>query len=166
MKQSGLELITRFTSPVFSNTTYTDNNGLRFWERNFQPDLFEPVAGNYYPVVYGSYSKDKTILFGFIYDRAHGLYSSYGNVEVMLHRRLSHDDGRGGEALDDATVIHPVMRVVFGSPKETMRLQRSCALPSKPTSQAPRSLLESYSPPLYQASRRRTEAISSLQVTF
>jgi hypothetical protein len=41
----------------------------------------------------------------------------------MMHRRTLQDDGRGvSEPLDDGSEIDPVIRVVFGSPEDTLEL--------------------------------------------
>lgn len=119
---TGRELITRFYTSLITNTSYTDNNGFHFLERAYQPDLFLPIPGNYYPTVYASYVKSNGTMIGFVFDRAHGFSSSFRNVEIMLHRRCLRDDARGlgGDHLDDATVIDPVIRVVFGDPQKTI----------------------------------------------
>nr|CCA13903.1 lysosomal alphamannosidase putative [Albugo laibachii Nc14] len=84
---------------------YTDSNGLEFVERvrNYRAtwnltihDDQEFVAANYAPVTTGAYIKDKSIQLNVVTDRAHGVGSlEDGQMEVMLHRRLLVDDGKG-----------------------------------------------------------------------
>jgi len=49
-----------------------------------------------------------------------------GSVELMLHRRLLHDDGRGvGEALNDSTIVTPKLWLIVDADIETSnRLHR------------------------------------------
>ncbi|PSN50451.1 Lysosomal alpha-mannosidase [Blattella germanica] len=110
--QVGKEIITRFSSPLNSEGLfYTDSNGREMIERkrNFRPtwklDLHEPVAGNYYPVTSKISIKDQSekIEFAILTDRAQGGSSlNDGEIELMVHRRLLHDDNFGvGEALNE-----------------------------------------------------------------
>ena len=91
---------------------YTDSNGLDMIKRvyNLKPE-YEPslignmITANYYPINSAIYVQDfdggerMTILN----DRSQGATSrEKGEIEIMLHRRILIDDGRGvGEALDD-----------------------------------------------------------------
>mgnify|MGYP000849733300 FL=1 len=83
---------------------YTDANGLEMQKRvlNYRPtypvDILEPVAGNYYPINSAIYIEDaenqqRVTLMN---DRSQGGSSlKDGAFEVMLHRRILHDDNRG-----------------------------------------------------------------------
>ncbi|XP_057335979.1 lysosomal alpha-mannosidase-like [Microplitis mediator] len=108
----GKEVITKYTSNLDSEKIfYTDSNGRQMMKRvrNYRPtwdvSLEEPIAGNYYPVTTKIYLEDveQKIRMSILNDRAQGGTSMIdGELEVMLHRRLLHDDGFGvGEALNE-----------------------------------------------------------------
>jgi len=108
----GKEVITRFKTDLSNDDTfYTDSNGRQTMKRrravreSFQYLETEPVAGNYYPINSHIYIKDSgrnSQLTVFV-DRSQGGSSlKDGQVELMLHRRLTHEDGNGiGEVLDE-----------------------------------------------------------------
>jgi len=106
----GKEVIMRFNTSIASNATwYTDSNGREFQTRirNFRPtwkwDNVQPVAGNYYPINAAAIMKDSTTAMVILNDRSQGCASlADGSMEVMVHRRLLKDDGRGvGEPLNE-----------------------------------------------------------------
>uniref|UniRef100_A0A0B7AW15 Alpha-mannosidase n=1 Tax=Arion vulgaris TaxID=1028688 RepID=A0A0B7AW15_9EUPU len=109
----GKEVVTRYNIPNFGNNGVfnTDANGREILQRqlNYRPtwnlQQTEPVAGNYFPVNagIGITSGDAKTLFSVLVDRSEGGTSlNDGDVELMLHRRLVKDDGRGvGEALNE-----------------------------------------------------------------
>ncbi|KAK7360218.1 hypothetical protein VNO77_02200 [Canavalia gladiata] len=106
----GKEVITRMTANMVTNKEfYTDSNGRDFLKRirdhrdDWPLQVTQPVAGNYYPLNLGIYTKDKKSEFSVLVDRATGGASiKDGEVELMLHRRILFDDGRGvGEPLDE-----------------------------------------------------------------
>lgn len=110
----GKEVITQLTTSIPSNGVfYTDSNGRDFIKRvrNYREDwplqVTQPVAGNYYPVNLGMYIKDNVNEFSVLVDRAVGGSSIQdGQLELMLHRILLHDDGRGvGEALQEQVCV-------------------------------------------------------------
>nr|KYP55020.1 Lysosomal alpha-mannosidase [Cajanus cajan] len=111
----GKEVITRMTANMATNKEfYTDSNGRDFLKRvrdhreDWPLQVTQPVAGNYYPLNLGIYTKDKKSEFSVLVDRATGGASiKDGEVELMLHRRILHDDGRGvGEPLDEQVCIN------------------------------------------------------------
>jgi len=113
--QIGKEVITRFDSNLTTNGLfYTDANGRQILERkrNFKPTFnftaTEPVAANYYPVNSRIYINDKNqdLQISLINDRSQGGSSSQdGSIELMIHRRLFHDDDFGvHEALNEPGV--------------------------------------------------------------
>ncbi|KAL0351207.1 UNVERIFIED_CONTAM: Alpha-mannosidase [Sesamum radiatum] len=67
----------------------------------------EPAAGNYYPINLGIYVKDNKKELSVLVDRAVGGSSLVdGQLELMLHRRLLRDDGKGvAEALNETVCI-------------------------------------------------------------
>ncbi|CAI8613491.1 unnamed protein product [Vicia faba] len=110
----GKEVITQFSTTMKSNKTfYTDSNGRDFIKRirDFRTDwdleVNQRVAGNYYPVNLGIYMQDNGTEFSVLVDRSVGGSSLVdGQVELMLHRRLLHDDARGvGEILNETVCI-------------------------------------------------------------
>ncbi|CAI5498203.1 unnamed protein product [Closterium sp. Naga37s-1] len=99
----GKEYITRFDTAIQSNSTfYTDSNGRDYMTRvrNYPYDATEPVsqpiAGNYYPLTCAAHMGDPSVQLSVLVDRALGASSlADGQLEVMLHRRLQMDDGKG-----------------------------------------------------------------------
>jgi alpha-mannosidase len=108
----GKEIATQFWTPIESNGVfYTDSNGREFLQRkrNHRPSwnltVYEPVAGNYYPVNAAIYMEDANASFAVLVDRSQGGGSvSEGQVEIMAQRRTVADDARGvDEALNETT---------------------------------------------------------------
>jgi hypothetical protein len=108
----GKEIATKFWTPIKSNGVfYTDSNGREFLQRkrNHRPSwnltVYEPVAGNYYPVNAAMYTEDANASFAVLVDRSQGGGSvSEGQVEIMVQRRTVADDSRGvDEALNETT---------------------------------------------------------------
>lgn len=108
----GKEVITQFTVKDFYNkgVFYTDSNGREQIKRelNKRSDYEydsndEPVSSNYYPVTSKIVIKniEQNLEVAVLNDRAQGgSSSSDGGIELMVHRKLVHDDGFGvGEAL-------------------------------------------------------------------
>jgi len=99
----GKEVITRLTANMVTNSTfYTDSNGRDFLKRvrnhreDWNLEITEPVAGNYYPVNLGAYVTDGKYEVSVLVDRAVGASSIHdGELEIMLHRRTVRDDGKG-----------------------------------------------------------------------
>lgn len=111
----GKELVTKITTELQSNKTfYTDSNGRDFIKRirDYRSDwdlqVNEPVAGNYYPINLGTYLQDDMNELSILVDRSVGGSSVLdGQIELMLHRRLLKDDGRGvAEALNETVCAH------------------------------------------------------------
>lgn len=110
----GKEVITRMTTNMTTNKVfYTDSNGRDFIKRvrDYRTDwdlkVHQPVAGNYYPLNLGIYMMDDKAEFSVLVDRAVGGASIQdGQLELMLHRRLLHDDSRGvGEPLNETVCV-------------------------------------------------------------
>lgn len=109
----GKEIVTRFSSNVRNskNVFYTDSNGREFIRRqkNYRPtwdiNVFEPVAGNYYPVNTAMYIEDGSgnEALTVATDRSQGGASlEEGSIELMVHRRILADDKRGvGEPMNE-----------------------------------------------------------------
>ncbi|NXW69010.1 MA2B1 mannosidase, partial [Hirundo rustica] len=106
----GKEVISRFRTPLATaGRFHTDSNGRQMLERrrDYRPtwnlSQSEPVAGNYYPVNTRIFIEDGKVQLTVLTDRSQGGSSVLdGSLELMVHRRLLRDDGRGlGEALDE-----------------------------------------------------------------
>ncbi|KAF8400068.1 hypothetical protein HHK36_015943 [Tetracentron sinense] len=111
----GKEITTQITTTMKTNKTfYTDSNGRDFIKRirDYRTDwnlqVNQPVAGNYYPINLGIYMEDNMNELSVLVDRSVGGSSIVdGQIELMLHRRLLHDDARGvGEALNEEVCVH------------------------------------------------------------
>ncbi|KAI7736479.1 hypothetical protein M8C21_012084, partial [Ambrosia artemisiifolia] len=110
----GKEIATRITTTIKSNKTfYTDSNGRDFIERirdyraDWDLEVNQPIAGNYYPINLGVYLKDEKSELSVLVDRSVGGSSIVdGQLELMLHRRLLYDDGKGvAEALNETVCV-------------------------------------------------------------
>ena len=99
----GKEIIARFDTGIDSGDTfYTDSNGREFLERkvDYRPtwdlDVFQPIAGNYYPVNAAIYVEDDKNSLTVLTDRTQGGASlESGQVEVRAHARRGVFKGRG-----------------------------------------------------------------------
>ena len=101
----GKEVVLQINSALVSNGTfYTDSNGREMVLRrrnargpSYPPYVVgEPVAGNYYPVNSMISLDDGETELAVVVDTTMGGSSTKdGSLEVMLHRRCLHDDGRG-----------------------------------------------------------------------
>ncbi|KAJ8644238.1 hypothetical protein MRB53_005986 [Persea americana] len=111
----GKELATQITTTMITGKTfYTDSNGRDFIKRvrDYRSDwnlqVNQPVAGNYYPINLGIYMEDSQKELSVMVDRAIGGSSILdGQIELMLHRRLLHDSGIG-EALNETVCVSGV----------------------------------------------------------
>lgn len=106
----GKEFIVRYGTGMVNNGEFnTDSNGRQVIKRKlgkrpqYNLTLAEEIAGNYYPVTNEIFIEDGEKRFVVATDRSQGGSSLMeGNVELMLHRRLLHDDAFGvGEALNE-----------------------------------------------------------------
>ena len=108
----GKEIISIFKSDLMTDREYyTDANGREMQKRvrnhrdTFKINLTEPVSSNYYPVNsrIGIVDNDRKIQLTVLTDRSQGGSSLQdGAVELMVHRRLLHDDNLGvGEPLNE-----------------------------------------------------------------
>ena len=104
------EIVSRFTSTLKSSSQFfTDANGrqnvLRFrnFRESWQYNITELVSGNYYPINSHIFLHDNEIQMTLVNDRAQGGSSLLdGQLELMVHRRLLHDDAFGvGEPLSE-----------------------------------------------------------------
>ncbi|KAL8557426.1 hypothetical protein ACS0TY_004737 [Phlomoides rotata] len=110
----GKEIIAQISTALNTNKTfYTDSNGRDFIKRirdyrsDWDLEVHQPIAGNYYPINLGIYVEDETRELSVLVDRSVGGSSlKDGQIELMLHRRLLNDDSRGvGEVLNEETCV-------------------------------------------------------------
>ncbi|CAD7086199.1 unnamed protein product [Hermetia illucens] len=133
----GKEVVSRFSSELKTNGVfYTDSNGRQTLKRvrNQRPDytfhLREEVSGNYYPITTKIALEDKETRLAVLIDRAQGGSSlEDGAIELMVNRRLLHDDGFGvGEALNveqfgRGAVARGKHFLIFGPSNSDIRMQ-------------------------------------------
>lgn len=107
---NGHEVITRYSSGLATNATWaTDSNCREFQTRKrdyrsqWSVHPSEAVSSNYYPVNCMIKTGSAATTLAIAVDRSEGGSSMVdGQLELMVHRRLLHDDGRGvGEALNE-----------------------------------------------------------------
>lgn len=101
----GKEVSVRYDTDLRSNGTfYTDSNGREMIRRQYNArgpsypklNVSEPVAGNYYPVNTMISLDDGRHEFTVLTDVTQGGASLLdGSLELMVHRRVQQDDGRG-----------------------------------------------------------------------
>jgi len=111
VEDGGKEIVTRYKAADIASgeTFYTDTNGRGLIQRirdhrdTWELDLTEPISANYYPLNSRIGIRDSEHDMWILTDRAEGGTSMQaGQIEVMVHRRLLHDDAFGvGEALDE-----------------------------------------------------------------
>ena len=108
----GKEVITRFQSSIENDGVfYTDSNAREFIrrERDYRSTwnytMYEPVAGNYYPVNAAMFISDSNVSLAVATDRTQGGASLHdGFMELMVQRRILVDDHYGvGEPLNETT---------------------------------------------------------------
>ncbi len=110
----GAEVVSRFDTAIASaGELLTDSNGREVLRRrrDYRPtwklNQTEPVAGNYYPINTAVAIRDESAQLTVLTDRAQGAGSiTDGSLELMVHRRLTHDDYRGvGEPLNETEFV-------------------------------------------------------------
>lgn len=100
----GKEVITQYTTNMNTKGSahtqhmfYTDSNSREYMPRTFNQhatydsEVFEPIAGNYYPITSGVYVKDEGlgVQLSVLTDRSVGAASmKSGEVELLVQRRL------------------------------------------------------------------------------
>jgi hypothetical protein len=112
---NGKEVVTRFAVPLATGATWRSDSNCRDMitrVRNFRPSwnatIREPIAGNYAPVNCAIETTDLGQIKSLwvVNDRSQsGASLVDGSVELLVHRRLLADDGRGvGEPLNEPGV--------------------------------------------------------------
>jgi hypothetical protein len=149
----GKEIVTRYRAPIASKSVfYTDSNGREFLrrQRNYRPswdlDVFEPVAGNFYPVNAAIFLQDQNASLSVVVDRSQGGSSLQdGTLELMVQRRNLADDAKGvdeplnetsggmtpyppygnAERIGDGVIIRGTHRIMIGKGLTGAKLARS-----------------------------------------
>mmetsp|Transcript_69979 Transcript_69979/g.152665 ORF Transcript_69979/g.152665 Transcript_69979/m.152665 type:complete len:1011 (-) Transcript_69979:481-3513(-) len=120
----GKEIITRFsTNMTNQGECYTDSNGreMLYRKKDFRASWnftqTEPVAGNYFPITtsvfiksHDSGNSDAAAQLTLLTDAAQAGSGCVreGELEMMVHRDLLQDDGRGvGEPLNETQFVNP-----------------------------------------------------------
>ena len=145
--QVGKEVITRFNTDLASKSTfYTDANGREILTRvrDFRPtwklNQTEPVSGNYFPINSRIFIRDETgdengRQLTLCTDRSQGGSSvTDGSIEIMLHRRLLHDDSLGvSEPLNEpgfdnkGLVVTGAIYLLLNTTRNSAKLHRPLA---------------------------------------
>ncbi|KAF6207869.1 hypothetical protein GE061_016318 [Apolygus lucorum] len=139
----GKEVVIRYhVSDLHNNGEFlTDSNGREMLKRkmNYRPtwnvELDEKISGNYYPVTTRIAIEDGDNIWSVVTDRSQGGSSLQdGTMELMVHRRLSHDDAFGvGEALNETAfgkglVVRGIHYIVPGSHADARKVVQNKVL--------------------------------------
>ncbi|XP_051165377.1 lysosomal alpha-mannosidase-like [Leptopilina boulardi] len=130
------EIIMKYKTTIKSkNKFYTDSNGRDMLKRKKNKrktwNFHKPIARNYYPVTTKIFLQDrkKKLRLTILTDRSQGGTSlKSGEIDLMIHRRLSNDDGFGvGEALNETAfgtglVVRGEHSLLFGHPSSEFKL--------------------------------------------
>ncbi|MQM18748.1 hypothetical protein Taro_051744 [Colocasia esculenta] len=112
--KTGKEVVTQITTNINNNKTFhTDSNGrdfirrIRDYRSDWDLEVNQPISGNYYPINLGIFMEDNSTEMSVLVDRPVGGSSVLdGQLELMLHRRLLRDDGKGvAEALNEMVYL-------------------------------------------------------------
>ncbi|XP_055376592.1 lysosomal alpha-mannosidase-like [Condylostylus longicornis] len=119
----GKEVVSHFKTNIDSgNIFYTDSNGREMIKRKYTVDELEkePIASNFYPITTKLAIEDTKSRMAILTDRAQGAAClKSGECEILVHRRLLHDDAFGvGEALNETTTARGKFHVFFGQSDE------------------------------------------------
>jgi hypothetical protein len=118
------EVVAVFSTDIASQGQFfSDNNGYQTQKRILNKSL--APSANYVPICASSFILDKKTQFTILTDQTRGLTSLQdGQLEVMLHRRTSHDDSRGlGRPLNDTTVTVVTLRIIVDTPERSLILR-------------------------------------------
>eukprot|EP01104_Vermistella_antarctica_P015687 TRINITY_DN5202_c0_g4_i2.p1 TRINITY_DN5202_c0_g4~~TRINITY_DN5202_c0_g4_i2.p1 ORF type:complete len:1225 (+),score=354.91 TRINITY_DN5202_c0_g4_i2:133-3807(+) len=118
MVERNRELVTRFSTKIRTGDAFYTDNGMEVLRRT-RPSGVERAEQNYYPMPTTALLRGELLEFIVLSKQAGGVTSlGSGEIEVMLHRHLSRDDGRGlGEAVTDSTTHLTSHRIALESPE-------------------------------------------------
>lgn len=138
----GKEVVSRWSTGLATAAQWwTDSQGREMIRRQrnhrdtWNYTVSEPASGNYVPANSIAAVGDARARLTVLTDRSQGCASlADGALELMLHRRLVHDDNRGvGEALDEpglsgrGLVVRTTHRVLLTAPGDAAGLARPLA---------------------------------------
>ena len=105
------EMIVKFSSDLDNQNIFYTDNGLEWIPRQYIAQ--GPIAANYYPMVTAAKIHDATNHFSVLTSHSAGCSSQgLGELEFMIHRSTSADDGRGlGEGITDTTRVQFFMLI-------------------------------------------------------
>lgn len=128
----GKEIVTKYMSDILSKGEFeTDANGRQMLKRSYNyrtypANIEETISGNYYPIISKLAVEDSSHRMAVLIDRAQGGTSlKDGEIELMVHRKLLHDDAFGvGEALLEESfgkglIARGKHYLIFGEQKTT-----------------------------------------------
>ncbi|CAF3185467.1 unnamed protein product [Rotaria sp. Silwood2] len=137
----GKEIIIRYNTDINSEKKYyTDGNECQVLERirdyrptwHYIPD--DPISSNYYPINSRIWIRDQDRQLTILTDRSQGGGSICdGSIEIMVHRRILHDDSMGVKealnetAYDKGLVVSGKHILLFDRPSDSARLHRTGA---------------------------------------
>ncbi|CAK9083304.1 unnamed protein product [Durusdinium trenchii] len=111
----GKEIVSRFSTDLqTAGTCFSDSNGREMLQRkrDFRPswdfNQTEEVAGNYYPIATSLFIRSQQSQLTVLTDTSQAGTGCVrdGEIEMMVHRRLFKDDGRGvGEPLNETQFV-------------------------------------------------------------
>ncbi|CAF4671246.1 unnamed protein product [Rotaria sp. Silwood1] len=134
----GKEIVIRYNTNINSGSKYyTDANGREVLERirDHRPTwpyfVDERISGNYYPINSRIWIRDHDRQLTILTDRSEGGGSMYdGSIEIMVHRRILHDDSMGvDEVLNETAygkglVVSGKHILLVERPEDSARLHR------------------------------------------
>ncbi|KAM6909441.1 LOW QUALITY PROTEIN: epididymis-specific alpha-mannosidase [Xenentodon cancila] len=119
------------TSLTNNKTLYSDDNGFQMMKRTYKKFTNNTLSRNYFPMVRTAYIEDVLSRLVLLSDRAHGVSSLNGQLEVMLHRRLWNNlpwNLGYNLTLNDSSIVRPTMWMVLGSVRATSTLYQREAI--------------------------------------
>ena len=95
MARANQELVVRWKTKLSNGNVFATNNGLE-WRRRTHQDF--PLAANFLPAMYGCQLEDQSNHHRLLVGTMHSMGCASqgdGQLELMLHRSMNQDDGRG-----------------------------------------------------------------------
>eukprot|EP00003_Mantamonas_plastica_P005509 TRINITY_DN1441_c1_g2_i4.p1 TRINITY_DN1441_c1_g2~~TRINITY_DN1441_c1_g2_i4.p1 ORF type:complete len:1388 (-),score=486.72 TRINITY_DN1441_c1_g2_i4:112-4029(-) len=122
------ELVTRYSTSLQTANKFFTDNGLEMRPREYSQQ--RPQPSNFYPSLSTVYIEDSAKRLTILTTQPQGVSSAgSGQVETMIHRSLSRDDGRGlGEAMMDHATSTVFQWLTFGEREESDELRHRLML--------------------------------------
>lgn len=125
----GEEVVTRYSTDIATNGRWFTDNGLEMMPRARKDD--KTPQKNYYPCPSTAYINDEdSVQFTVLTPSAMGVTSLQdGELEIMMHRHLLIDDGRGlAEAVSDSSVVKLTTWIIVDTPTATTEVRRHLSI--------------------------------------